>query len=167
MSTEDDDFLENKSFNQHRMLMLGGLVFLVFLVGLIGYYIWRNFENKTNVILAALAIGIAFVLVGGWVVYKFIKLSDIPTHLDIRKEKVRVRYNWGEEVFGTTEVLVYVGTKDKTLFGNRINGLFLQDGTRIKLEYMDTDFVDDLLALARKNKTPLKKTWMLAKTMTE
>jgi len=158
----DEDFLENKSHDQYKMLMYGSFGFMLIFIVLILVYIYMKDFSTIPLVGGTIALCFVVLVFGSFVVATFMKLRDIPTHLDIQTKRVRVRYNWGEEIFGTDEILCYIGTREKAWFGSRIKGAMLLDGNMIKMEAIDDDFVDDFLALAKKNKNSVEKTWTLA-----
>lgn len=89
----------------------------------------------------------------------FLKLRNTPTMLDISEKRIRMRFMWGEEIFGIEEIVCFVGSEDKTMFSGRIRGVLLKDDNRIEMFILDNDFVEDLEVLARKNKIPIEKEW--------
>ena len=165
MKFDDDDFLENKSYGQNKLVLFAALLIFIVCILLFVWYAWMNWGNDRKMIYSLGGLGVAVVVFVPTNIFLFIKLRNIPTHLDIRKDKVRVRYNWGEEVFGTNEVLCYIGTKKKKAFASMIRGALLEDGSVVRMDALDEDFAEDFLALAKKNKTKLKKNWTLAKTL--
>jgi hypothetical protein len=165
MKTDDGDFLDNKSYSENKMVLFAAIILFIGCILLFVWYAWTNWGNDRKMIYSIGGLCVTVLIFLPAIIILFIKLRNIPTHLDIRKDKVRVRYNWGEEVFGTKEVLCYVGTRKKKAFSSKIQGAVLEGGSLVRMDVLDEDFAEDFLALAKQNKTKLKKNWSLAKTM--
>jgi magnesium-transporting ATPase (P-type) len=165
MTTVDDDFLDNKSYSENKMVLFAAMFIFVICILVFVWYAWINWGDDRKKIYSIGGLCVSVLIFVPAIIILFMKLRNIPTHLDIRKDKIRIRYNWGEEIFGTNEVLCYVGSKKKRAFASKIQGAVLKDGSIVHLDVLDEDFAEDFLALAKKNKTPLKKNWSMAKTM--
>jgi len=165
MPADDEAFLVNKSYTQHMLLTIGLVLTYLCLTGLMiyAYFIkMKEVEGSLKGLATMGGITIASLIFGPTILWFLLNLRNTPTHIDITKERVRLRYQWGEASFGLEEVVCFIGSEKGHLFSSKVHGALLKDGGQVKMFILDDEFVDDLFALSRKKKVPMEKDWNTA-----
>lgn len=158
----NDGFLVNRSYTQHMLLTIGLAIIYVTITGLMVYayfMIMENVEPAQKGLAMIAGITIATVIFGPIMVWFILNLRNTPTHIDITKERVVLRYQWGEASYSVEELFCFIGSQEGHLFSSKIHGALLKDGSEVKMFIMDDEFVEDLCALARKKNIPLEADW--------
>ena len=167
MQHENEGLLVNRSYTQHMLLTIGLAMIYVVVTGLMVY---AYFVTMTDVKPSLKGLGMmggiigATLVFGPMIVWFTMNLRKTPTHVDITKERVVLRYQWGEASFSLEEIFCFIGSEGVHLFSSKIHGALLKDGSEVNMFIMDDEFVEDLFALAGKKKIPLEADWPNART---
>jgi hypothetical protein len=166
MRQVEDGFLVNRSYTQHMLLTIGLAIIYLFITGLMVYayfMIMTDVDPSRKALTMIGGIVLATLIFGPIVAWFILKLRNTPTHLDISKERVVLRYQWGEASFSLEELFCFIGSEDWHFFSSKMYGAVLKDGSEVEMFIMDDEFVEDMFALARKNKIRIEADWKAAR----